>query len=79
MVGFFLLAGVNSAGWVPSQVGPVAQTAVSALLACLVTALAIRSPLRELLASGPKPLAVIAVASATSLLLSLVVALYLVA
>ncbi len=79
VVGFFLLAGANSLGWVPLPVGRGAQTAASALLACSVTAIGIRSPLRELLVSGPRPLAVIGVATATSLLLSVLAALYVVA
>ena len=79
VAGFFLLAGGNSIGWVPTAVGGAAQTTASALLACSVTAIAIRSPLRELLVSGPKPLLVIAAASLTSLSLSLLAALYLVA
>lgn len=78
VVGFFLLAGVNSLSWVPPAIGGGAQTVASALLACSVTAIAIRSPLKELLQSGPKPLAVIGVASATSLALSVLVALTLV-
>lgn len=77
VAGFFALATVNSLGWVPAIVGGAAQTVASALLAAAVTAIAIRSPLIELLRAGARPLIVIAAASLTSLVLALAAAMVL--
>ena len=76
VVGFFVLAGVNSFGVIPAVVATVAQRAATGLLAAAVTATAIRSPLGQLLEAGPRPLAVILIATVAALLLSLGAALF---
>lgn len=70
VVGFFVMAAINSTGLVPAPVGQGATALATGMLACAVTATAIRSPLQSLLTSGPKPLLIIFVASMVSLLLS---------
>lgn len=74
VLGFFVLAGVNSTGYVPPIAANMAAALAGALLAAAVTATAIRSPLGQLLEAGPRPLLVIVFASAVAFLLSLVVA-----
>jgi uncharacterized integral membrane protein (TIGR00698 family) len=74
IVGFFLLAAVNSAGLLPGVVVRDAQQLAAALLACAVTATGIRSPMQSLLQHGPKPLLVILIATLVALCLSLVAA-----
>lgn len=76
VVGFFVLAGVNSTGVIPIAVAHLAQQAATGLLAAAVTATAIRSPLGQLLEAGPRPLAVIFIATIAALLLSLAAALF---
>jgi uncharacterized integral membrane protein (TIGR00698 family) len=75
VVGFFVLAGVNSTGVIPAIVATLAQQTATGLLAAAVTATAIRSPLGQLLEAGPRPLAVILIATIAALLLSLAAAL----
>jgi uncharacterized integral membrane protein (TIGR00698 family) len=70
VVAFFAVAGVNSLGVVPAQVGAAGADAAAALLACAVAATGIRSPMADLLKAGPKPLLVIAFATLVALLLS---------
>ena len=70
VVGFFVLAAVNSTGWVPAIVTGAAQTAGTWALACAVTATGMRSPMGALLDSGPRPLLVIAGASLVALVLA---------
>jgi uncharacterized integral membrane protein (TIGR00698 family) len=72
VVGFFVLAGVNSLGVIPAAVATVTETTATWLLAAAVTATGIRSPLGQLLEAGPRPLAVILIATVAALLLSLV-------
>lgn len=67
VAGFFIVAGVNSTGFIPVQVSGLAADASSWMLAVSVAATAIRSPLGEILKAGPKPLLVGLVASLTSL------------
>jgi uncharacterized integral membrane protein (TIGR00698 family) len=74
VVGFFLLAALNSTGIVPPSVGHGATSLATALLVCAVTATGIRSPMQTLLKSGPKPLLIILVASALALGLACAVA-----
>lgn len=74
VVGFFLLAALNSTGIVPPSVGRGATSLATALLVCAVTATGIRSPMQTLLKSGPKPLLIILVASALALGLACAVA-----
>ncbi len=78
VVGFFVLAGVNSTGIIPAIVTTAAQTAATALLAAAVTATAIRSPLPQLLEAGVRPIMVIAGATVVAFALSLGVAVFLV-
>ena len=74
VAGFFGLAAVNSLGWVPPVAGSAAQAVAAALLAGAVTAIAIRSPLPELTAAGPRPLLVIGLATLASLTLGVLAA-----
>lgn len=66
VIGFFLVAAVNSTGVVPTRLASGAADLATWLLAVAVAATAIRSPLGEILKAGPKPLLVIAVASLAS-------------
>ncbi len=75
--GFFVLAGVNSLGWVPAIAASGAEKIAAALLAAAVTATAIRSPLSQLLEAGPRPLLVIGGATLVSLALALAAAVWL--
>ena len=78
VVGFFVLAGVNSFGVIPPIVAGGAEKAAAAMLAAAVTATAIRSPLSQLLEAGPKPLIIIGVATLVAFGLALAAALFLV-
>ncbi|MFA5969981.1 MAG: putative sulfate exporter family transporter [Sphingomonas sp.] len=78
VIGFFVFAGINSLGVVPAIVASGAEKAAGAMLACAVTATAIRSPMRQLLETGPKPLLVIASATLVALALSVIAALVLI-
>ncbi len=71
VVGFFAVAGVNSIGIIPTQVSHFAAESAAAMLAISVAATAIRSPLAEIMKTGPKPLLAIILASATSFALAL--------
>ena len=71
VVGFFVLAGINSFGVIPAVVAGGAETLASGLLAAAVTATAIRSPLSQLLEAGPRPLLVILAATLVALGLAL--------
>jgi uncharacterized membrane protein YadS len=74
VLGFFLLAGVNSTGIVPAVVAEVMQTTAAWLLAAAVAATAIRSPLTQLMSAGPRPAVVVGAATLAALLLSLAAA-----
>jgi len=63
VVGFFVLAGINSFGVIPAVVAGAAEKLAAGLLAAAVTATAIRSPLSQLLEAGPRPLLVILAAT----------------
>lgn len=76
VIGFFVMAGVNSLGVVPALAASLAEKLAAALLAAAVTATAIRSPMRQLLEAGPRPLLVIAVATLAALALATLVALF---
>jgi uncharacterized integral membrane protein (TIGR00698 family) len=78
VVGFFVLAAVNSTGLVPTRLGDGASTLASVMLVCAVTATGIRSPMNSLLGNGPKPLLVILIASLVALVLACVAAVFLV-
>lgn len=70
VVGFFVLAGINSTGVVPPAIGHGAGAAATGLLVCAVTATGIRSPMQTLLKSGARPLLVILIASIVALALA---------
>ena len=70
VIGFFVLAMVNSTGAIPAPVASGAQQLAAACLACGVAATGIRSPMATLMKTGGKPLIVIAAASLTALLLA---------
>jgi uncharacterized integral membrane protein (TIGR00698 family) len=70
VIGFFVLAAINSTGVVPAPIGQGAATVATGLLVCAVTATGIRSPMQTLLQAGPKPLLIILSASAVALVLS---------
>ncbi len=75
VVGFFVLAGVNSFAIIPAIAASIAEKTAAALLAAAVTATAIRSPLAQLLEAGPRPLMVIFAATLTAFALALTAAL----
>jgi uncharacterized integral membrane protein (TIGR00698 family) len=77
VIGFFVLAAINSTGVVPVAIGTGATNLATALLVCAVTATGIRSPMQTLLKAGPKPLLIILIASAVALALSCAVAAFL--
>lgn len=78
VVGFFVLAGVNSFGVIPATVAHGAEALATGLLAAAVTATAIRSPLAQLMEAGLRPLVVILAATIAAFVLSLGAALYLI-
>lgn len=78
VVGFFVLAGVNSLGVIPVVVAGGAEKIAAGLLAAAVTATAIRSPLSQLLEAGPRPLFVILAASLVAFVLALAAAVLLI-
>ncbi|WP_353216506.1 putative sulfate exporter family transporter [Sandarakinorhabdus sp.] len=67
VLGFFVVAGANSTGFIPAAVTGFASDVSGWMLAVSVAATAIRSPLAEIMRSGPKPLLVGAAASLVSL------------
>jgi uncharacterized integral membrane protein (TIGR00698 family) len=71
VVGFFVLAGINSFGVIPTVVAGAAEKLAAGLLAAAVTATAIRSPLSQLLEAGPRPLLVILAATVVAFGLAL--------
>ncbi len=78
VVGFFVMAGINSLGVIPPIAATGAEKAAAAMLAAAVTATAIRSPLAQLLEAGPKPLIIIGVATLVAFGLALAAALFLI-
>lgn len=78
VIGFFVLAAVNSTGYIPNMVSDEAQRLATGCLACAVTATGIRSPMQTLLDSGAKPLLIIGAATLISLILSVAAALLLI-
>ena len=70
VVGFFVLAGVNSLGVVPVIVASTCERVATGLLAAAVTATAIRSPLAQLLEAGWRPLLVILASTMTAVALA---------
>jgi uncharacterized integral membrane protein (TIGR00698 family) len=78
VVGFFVLAGVNSLGVVPALAARGAEATATGLLAAAVTATAVRSPLRQLLDAGPRPLLVILASTLTAVALAFAAAWFLI-
>ncbi len=78
VVGFFVLAGINSTGIIPAVVATGAEKTAAGLLAAAVTATAIRSPLSQLLEAGPRPLLVILAATLVAFALALGAAYFLI-
>jgi uncharacterized integral membrane protein (TIGR00698 family) len=74
VIAFFGLAALASTGLVPAQASAVARDGATWLLACAVAATGIRSPMAELLRSGPRPLLLIAAISAVAFLAALAAA-----
>ena len=70
VVGFFVLAAVNSTGVVPGAVSDWAERLATGCLACAVTATGIRSPMQQLLVAGPRPLLVIVASTLVALALA---------
>src|SRR5690606_577047 len=70
VIGFFIVAAVNSLLPVPAVVTTWGGEAATALLAAAVAATGIRSPMHELLRQGARPLLVIAACSILLLLLA---------
>lgn len=71
VLGFFAVAGVNSLGVIPAPVTGFAVDLSSGMLAMSVAATAIRSPLAELVKTGPRPLLVIVAATIVAAALAL--------
>lgn len=71
VIGFFVLAGLNSIWEVPEAVGNLATDTSAAMLACAVTATAMRSPLAALRRGGLWPLAITVICGLISLVLAL--------
>jgi uncharacterized integral membrane protein (TIGR00698 family) len=78
VVGFFVLAGINSLGVIPAMASGAAERAATALLAVAVTATAIRSPMAKLLEAGARPVIAILVATVCAFALSFAAALWLI-
>ena len=76
VIGFFALAGAGSLWVVPPALGLAATDVSTALLACAVTATAMRSPLASLKRGGLRPLMVTLLCSLLSLLLAMAWAAY---
>lgn len=78
VIGFFVLAGINSLGAVPAGAAGAAENVATGLLAAAVTATAIRSPLAQLMEAGARPVAVILAATAAAFALSFAAAAWLI-
>lgn len=78
VIGFFGLAGINSTGVIPSQVGNGIAGLGSGLLACAVTATGMRSQMTSLMEQGIRPLLAIVLATVVALALSLGAAAFLI-
>ena len=76
--GFFLMMGLNAAHLVPAGLGRAATDLSTVLLACAVTATAMRSPMNALLNSGLRPLWVTMISSLVSLVLAALAAAFLI-
>lgn len=63
VVGFFVLAGINSVGVIPAAIAVTMEGAATGLLAAAVIATGIQSPLGQLLGAGPRPLVILLLAT----------------
>lgn len=70
VIGFFVVAGINSTGMIPPIVVHGAETLAGAMLACAVAATAIRSPLPQLMKMGSRPLILIGLVTLAMLILA---------
>ena len=71
VMGFFIVAGINSTGFIVPNVSHFAAQTAAVMLAVSVAATAIRSPLGEIMKAGAKPLLAIVAASTAAFLLAL--------
>ena len=78
VLGFFLVAGINSTGVIPTGVADLLEAAAAWLLAAAVAATAMRSPLGQIMTAGPRPILVVGAATLVALLASLAAALLLI-
>jgi uncharacterized integral membrane protein (TIGR00698 family) len=78
VLGFFAMAGINSLGLIPPVAVHWGETLASALLAAAVTAVAIRSPMGQLMKSGGRPMLVIVASTLTAFALALAAAMTLI-
>lgn len=76
VIGFFVLAGLNSLGLIPPFAARGSADLATAFLAAAVTATAIKSPLPMILEAGPLPMMVIAASTLVAFALSLLAALF---
>lgn len=70
VIGFFVVAAINSTGVLPPVVVHGAEVTAGAMLACAVAATAIRSPLPQLMKMGSRPLILIGLVTAIMFLLA---------
>ncbi|WP_416908990.1 MAG: YeiH family protein [Polymorphobacter sp.] len=70
ILGFFGVAALNSFGLIPAPAASAASSAATALLALSVAATAMRTPIADIVKTGPRPLLTIAAASLAALALS---------
>jgi uncharacterized integral membrane protein (TIGR00698 family) len=78
VIGFFILAGINSMGLVPSTATALASQAATALLALAVTAVAVAAPVNRLAEMGWQPVLVLVVSTLAVLVGALSAAYFLV-
>ena len=78
VIGFFMVAALNSTGTIPTGAAALAANIGAAMLACAVAATAIRAPMNRLTENGIRPLYAVAAASLTSLLIAAVAARFLI-
>lgn len=75
VLGFLLMVGANSAGWIPAAAAGYCQSLSEGMLVSAVCASAMQSRLKDIARTGWRPMTVILIASATALALSLLTAL----
>ena len=75
VAGFFLVAAINSTGFVPALAADAGGVIAPALLALAVTATGIQSPMQKLLGTGWRPLLPIVAATMTAFIVALLLGL----